>query len=776
MDHRAQIDRGWLALRHRHEVECHAHKTEFDQKLAVLLRKHAQEEEEYLSSKNQKVPSNRTQPEPKAPRLGAQAAQPTDMRAGSTKPTLPMNQGLPPKVSSLIEMFDEQKHGSRPNTLMTKQRLSQLPSTQQARPPDLANSAKGVHLLPETRQTVDAAADSHADSVPMKDGSYIDLCSSDDDDDDDVIVEIPRTAFEQRTAPKSHPDQIFPSVPSASFELFGTQHSNPALPAIKPDNPETARKSQQGLDLLSSNKLAPSPCQPGKLSDGGDAASVMEKSAMRQQKQQTGIFVTPIFPPELIERPGSGPRGLEENRNSDGDTSPEDLPLVASFDTPKTMKKLGPLSDKQENAIPGPVIELLALKAKTDPELKVVMKIVAAERASPRQLVYFQNKVKEMTEQLRSRNEEFMASMPPPPVHMKQQAADSSTSVSTNHPTKIVDVKNPQSYSALPSIASSPAVVDEAKSLLSSFKKSLQPPTPGRSPSTANSRASSSTLAPGSTTGYDQPVYQGGSVASRNSSASTLSTSGKRRAINLSDDDDSDYSPSAVSAVPARKGSGDFLGSPIKKARTAISSQAKPRVQPHSRPPHNPAKRKTSATSPKKAASTTPATPPRASRTWSKNMTPITPKLYSGNLKASAPSTPYHKRTAAIQAESEIQKTSEVDELLHSEDKIYRASVKETRRKGRGSPGLGARLRSMSITPIPMGTSGDPPHPGPPGLQNARGQISSQETMRAVDDDSDEDLDISNFTFANGIIVQSGQERRHTEMQTKSDRRRSRNE
>lgn len=72
---------------------------------------------------------------------------------------------------------------------------------------------------------------------------------------------------------------------------------------------------------------------------------------------------------------------------------------------------------------PDPVIHMLAARAGTDPELKAVMKIVAAGQASKEQLEFFQTHINELTEIL-EKNKKAKAPLPLPPTPglPKQQA------------------------------------------------------------------------------------------------------------------------------------------------------------------------------------------------------------------------------------------------------------------------------------------------------------------------------------------------------------------
>ncbi|KAF1941562.1 hypothetical protein EJ02DRAFT_455080 [Clathrospora elynae] len=66
---------------------------------------------------------------------------------------------------------------------------------------------------------------------------------------------------------------------------------------------------------------------------------------------------------------------------------------------------------------PDPVIHMLAARAGTDPELKAVMKIVAAGHASKEQLEFFQTHINELTAILaRQKEEKTPKALPPPPA------------------------------------------------------------------------------------------------------------------------------------------------------------------------------------------------------------------------------------------------------------------------------------------------------------------------------------------------------------------------
>lgn len=188
----------------------------------------------------------------------------------------------------------------------------------------------------------------------------------------------------------------------------------------------------------------------------------------------------------------------------------------------------------------------------------------------------------------------------------------------------------------------------------------------------------------------------------------------------------------------------------------------------------------------------------------SQHTTPVTPTKSFSDAKDEALDTPRSKRRAAARAQTKIQDISEADAVFRTEDDIHRATIKE-RRRNRSSPciaEIGTRLRSMSITPVPMGAhlgtaKNDMVFEASENKGNAfvtaggKNSVRTNENIPKVratkhrsaartrnineiiggdsddDEDSLEDLDISKFTYVNGI-VQAGQEERLTEMQAKA--------
>jgi len=274
------------------------------------------------------------------------------------------------------------------------------------------------------------------------------------------------------------------------------------------------------------------------------------------------------------------------------------------------------------------------------------------------------------------------------------------------------------------------------------------------------------------------------SVASRTSSAQVLAR--KRKIVNLSDDEQSEYLPMEASVADCTS-IPTSLGSPLKTStKKKIYGSGSQR----------------NATS---AVQSTPTRNPSRSVIMSQHTTPATPTKSFSDTKDKALDTPRSKRRAAARVQTKIQDISEADAVFRTEDDIHRATAKE-RRQNRSSPctaEIGTRLRSMSITPVPMGAHlgtarNDTVFEAPKHKGNAfvtagrKNSVRTNENIPKVratkyqsaartrnineiiggdsddDEDSLEDLDISKFTYVNGIIVQAGQEERLTEMQTKA--------
>ncbi|KAJ8110097.1 hypothetical protein OPT61_g6966 [Boeremia exigua] len=398
------------------------------------------------------------------------------------------------------------------------------------------------------------------------------------------------------------------------------------------------------------------------------------------------------------------------------------------------------------------------------------------------------------------RLEDALPVQPDIDARLKRLDAGASSSNSLSATTPFTEATEPsltrkitnmtQLPSPSPSIASASlkSSAHEAAVLLNAFKKPTLPSISARSSEararTVGSQASSCTLGP--------------TLAPVQSSSTVPPTRWKRKAVDLSDDEQSDYAPSETSTAAARKKAAISLGSPLKKRIVPNKTSAKSNRPPPL--PASPAGRTTNSfgfrTTPAPASPNTAAIPPRTSTIRYKPTTPITPDQSFDGTWEEAPLTPSRKRQAAVNAQSEIEKQSEAEEIFHTDDQIFLAAAREARHTKRSTADLGVRLRSMSITPVPRGkpfgaskntmVSDAPKSSGSAstaaGTSNkvsttksrATGSQSTARTRdisKLVGDDSDEDLDTSMFTCVNGIIIQKGQEGRMAVPQTKARRR-----
>lgn len=132
-----------------------------------------------------------------------------------------------------------------------------------------------------------------------------------------------------------------------------------------------------------------------------------------------------------------------------------------------------------------------------------------------------------------------------------------------------------------------------------------------------------------------------------------------------------------------------------------------------------------------------------------------------------------------MRAQSKVQKLMEADEAFHTEDEILRSNTREAlRQDDKSTTGLGTRLRSMSITPVPTGTrlrnstvADESTYTREKFLKDrAKGgdrlanRIRNIHELIGEDTDEDyEDLDTSEFFYVGGVILMKGQERRLTD-------------
>ncbi|KAJ4357005.1 hypothetical protein N0V95_002878 [Ascochyta clinopodiicola] len=362
------------------------------------------------------------------------------------------------------------------------------------------------------------------------------------------------------------------------------------------------------------------------------------------------------------------------------------------------------------------------------------------------------------------------------------------------------DVRKTHLPTPSPSVASVPATLQaaEAANLLKAFKKPLPAvAAPGNNDKTQT--YSSPTLSANKSPERLSIRGQGASVGSRVSGM--MAPSRKRKEVDLDDYEQSIYSPSESSPFTERNTPSMFPNPPSKKSKiTSALPRAKDSPQPAGLSVA-PMGKKKNGTGFRTSTSSIPMTPSRMSSTKPKLSEPRKPAQKYHTRKSQASVTSPGKRNAAVKAQEMIQKISEADEEFHTNDQIFRATAKEARMGAAVTADLGKRLRSMSITPVPVGTRSNIPmnstlsevHTASPnaavitktnrsnrtyegflakratkGRPASRSRNIGQVIGHDSDEDFEEDLDISEFTYVNGIIIQAGQEERLTEVQTEA--------
>jgi hypothetical protein len=145
--------------------------------------------------------------------------------------------------------------------------------------------------------------------------------------------------------------------------------------------------------------------------------------------------------------------------NSQGQPIYQQKPPQPRPPPPKPVQKApAPTPGPASTPAPDPVIHMLAQRAGVDPELKSVMKIVAAGQASKEQLEFFQTHINELTAVLAKQKEEaaksgkpLPASAPPKPIAppptpkavASHATAHRTTAASTTRPARSTTASDP---------------------------------------------------------------------------------------------------------------------------------------------------------------------------------------------------------------------------------------------------------------------------------------------------------------------------------------------
>jgi hypothetical protein len=269
----------------------------------------------------------------------------------------------------------------------------------------------------------------------------------------------------------------------------------------------------------------------------------------------------------------------------------------------------------------------------------------------------------------------------------------------------------------------------------------------------------------------------------------------------MSDDEQDTYSPSKLSHVTERK---KFVAPSNPSSRrtnntSSAASVSKPKGRPPtpSAPPSTPVGKATNGFGfrPKitKAPPNTPATPFRKPVNTPRSETPRTPNETTANKRQKPdPLTP-GKRQAAAHARSKIQEISQAEKELRNDDQTFKGLAKEVNKVGANLTDLNERLSEFVIrksvpidtpfgTPKPSSTSRTSVNPAASvgsgvkdkdlhtkekGLKDKATEHRLAARRRNINaligDDSDEDyddLDISEYSIVNGIIVHASEKGR----------------
>lgn len=755
----------WCAMRAKHGGELCAFKRKvetekrvFDRRVdaahADLLARHAHQEREFWQHATNTSGCAGPAPQSVAPNTQSTTSRP------STAPAYPHQ-----KPSPTLGPPRKHQPSSQPppiflNTCDSPRRQSQTTVSVSASPQQpnqpLKPSSKVLHppspnkkqtptMLtggprpPEPNQYLPRINGAHPPPIKKQECETIDLCS----DDDDVLVEVTKAAYQKNTV---RPPPFRPGIPTATFQLFGEKPS-----FVKRENVE-AGQSTQGQSThpqpVQNTTHKPTTNLPSAYPPRGiqtrDSATLNALAPIVSQRAATAI------PPQGQAQAPSQPacnKTAPSCDNKDDDVDIENVPLGKCN------------HDALEHC---PVQLTNAMTALLN--MKAALKKLGVKT---------------------------------PKDHSMD--VDSSVSAVGKSSTTTIDVQKTHLPSPSPSVTSTSAARkdSEVAALLHAFKKPVLPTLGGTCNTQTHppiSRASSRTLAATQSSEGSLQGQREESAASRVSTASTSSR--KRKEFDLSDDEQTTYTPSKSSPVTERQKSATLFGSSRKSSRAAPKTKWKGPPLP-SAFPISPVGKKTNGFGFRTAIPATPAIPPRTPPAKSKPETARKPTQTPPSKKLKASSTTPGKRTAAVKAQEKIQQISVANEEFHTEDEIHRASTREARRGCTTTTDLGRRLRSMSITPVPTGIqlSGAPKdsamadtlpraagtvaeaskdnairtreRPSKDGTTRDRLAARNRDISKLIgdnsDDDYEDDVDISEFTYVNGIIIQAGQEGRLAE-------------
>ncbi|KAJ4992255.1 hypothetical protein SVAN01_02274 [Stagonosporopsis vannaccii] len=798
-------DPEWLLLRKQHQQELYACLVRKENALqdlqrranaeqAELLAEHAQQERNFWSRYEMRASATAY---PIAHRAGLAATQCVAAPAGApsaNQGTLPTPKLTAAKTSSAKVNVSQTLSGKATPTISARQRHAEQPpkhprfqhaqpaskkesksSTNGAQPPNVGKSKPQK----TARQGKEAAG---------REPVIINLCTS----DDEMLVEVQKAAFKEKTAATKAAQPSRPGIPVATFQFFG-QDSPPF-----PGPPSAYREAREVTRPGPSEhwQRIPQPTHTG-IEKYPQEVQLVE---LRNINQTQGDTASSASRSTVFQ---AGATSNQPNRHHQ--SAPRSIIATAA-----SLKNnlIGYLSNNLHSQV-----QETSVFSKNGAADTVTRFHALLQQGQRNDSITSHGLYKGQVDQHSSApncvlaekdglEDKHVENAPLASLNngleFKQLGATipKDTNLNADLSTPIVTKSSVSPYlpSPSPSLASLPHAVTthEATVLLNSPKKLGLPlasscPPEGAGP-IADSRASSCTVGQDPVPALTIPISRQVCVASRMSKVPALSR--KRKVVNLSDDEQHEYSSSRA-ATAGNKLSTNSLSSPSKKVTEE--------------------KRKTSDSgfrrNPTPAARCALVNPPHTPITISEPTAPVKPTQSFRNVQNEVLPPPSSKRRAAIHAQSKIQDISEADALFHTEDEVFQATGRESRQNGASTADLGMRLGSMSIIPVPMntrfGVRRDETAFEAPGLRgHTSGAARNKDDVRTKekvprcrttqhrraprtrnidkiiggDSDNDEDgmknLDISKFTYIDGIIVEAGQEERLTEEQTKALRRR----
>ncbi|EFQ87919.1 hypothetical protein PTT_16373 [Pyrenophora teres f. teres 0-1] len=229
------------------------------------------------------------------------------------------------------------------------------------------------------------------------------------------------------------------SEPRRSTRARAREEAAPAVPDTPNEKPArgakatlkrkrasiAVRESAPSTPVGEGAPLTPRQLLPHRITEGAPLPTLSEPqpldlpSSEWQTIQQSGVLDLSFERSKAVWLSGANFRTFHKHFNQPkklADRTDEDKAKAQrQKELLKNFPQAAPPPQAPAAPAPDPVIHMLAARAGTDPELKAVMKIVAAGSASKEQLEFFQTHINELTNILARQKEEKMAKLPQPP-------------------------------------------------------------------------------------------------------------------------------------------------------------------------------------------------------------------------------------------------------------------------------------------------------------------------------------------------------------------------